>query len=224
VATHEPSDTPRDSDPTMHADAPHGRGNLTGHVAIVTGGGRGIGRAIAQALARAGAAVAVAARSEAQLADTVRLITQSGGRALPVVTDVVHPQAVARLVETTEQQFGPVDLLVNNAGVAGPIGPLWEVEPDTWWGGVEVHLRGTFLCTRAVLARLCALCMPIRVLCLALLTSTRTSSRSGCYTYAVHFLGGVPAHAWAATGGNAGCSQRTCEAFGVSLPIGSQYV
>jgi NAD(P)-dependent dehydrogenase (short-subunit alcohol dehydrogenase family) len=98
--------------------------------------------------------VAVAARSEAQLADTVRLINKAGGRALPLVTDVVNPQAVARMVEATEHQLGPVDLLVNNAGVAGPIGPLWEVDPDAWWGGVEVHLRGTFLCTRAVLARM----------------------------------------------------------------------
>jgi NAD(P)-dependent dehydrogenase (short-subunit alcohol dehydrogenase family) len=99
-----------------------------------------------------GAAVTVTARSEAQLAETVALITAAGGRALAVTADVTEQDAVERVVAETLQHLGPVDLLVNNAGIAGPIGPLWEVDPDAWWRGVEVHLRGTFLCTRAVLA------------------------------------------------------------------------
>jgi len=125
---------------------------LAGQVAIVTGGGRGIGRAIAQGLAGAGAAVTVTARSENQLNETVRLIHEAGGRALAVAADVTDPRGVARMVEATERRLGPVDLLINNAGVGGPIGPLWEVDPDEWWRGIEVHLRGTFLCTRAVIA------------------------------------------------------------------------
>jgi NAD(P)-dependent dehydrogenase (short-subunit alcohol dehydrogenase family) len=100
----------------------------------------------------AGAAVTVASRSAEQLTDTVRLIERAGGRALARVTDVTQPYAVAQMVEATEQQLGPVDLLVNNAGISGPIGPLWDVDPEEWWGVVAVHLRGTFLCTRAVLA------------------------------------------------------------------------
>jgi NAD(P)-dependent dehydrogenase (short-subunit alcohol dehydrogenase family) len=102
----------------------------------------------------AGAAVTVASRSAEQLTDTVRLIEGAGGRALAVVTDVTQPQAVTQMVEATEHQLGPVDLLVNNAGITGPIGPLWEVDPEEWWGVVAVHLRGTFLCTRVVLARM----------------------------------------------------------------------
>jgi NAD(P)-dependent dehydrogenase (short-subunit alcohol dehydrogenase family) len=102
----------------------------------------------------AGAAVTVASRSAAQLTDTVRLIERAGGRALALVTDVTQPHAVAQMVEASEHQLGPVDLLVNNAGITGPIGPLWDVDPDEWWSVVAVHLRGTFLCTRAVLARM----------------------------------------------------------------------
>jgi NAD(P)-dependent dehydrogenase (short-subunit alcohol dehydrogenase family) len=126
--------------------------HLAGQVAIVTGGGRGIGSVVARALAGAGAAVTVTARSEDQLTETARLIAKTGGRVLPVVADVTDAHAVARMVDMTEQQLGPVDLLVNNAGVTGPIGPLWQVDLGEWWRGVEVHLRGTFLCARAVLA------------------------------------------------------------------------
>jgi NAD(P)-dependent dehydrogenase (short-subunit alcohol dehydrogenase family) len=152
VAADQPDDIYRGIDPRASSGVRSGRESLTGHVAIVTGGGRGIGRAMAQALAMAGAAVTVVARSEDQLTDTVRLIEGAGGRALALAADVTDPRAVARMVEATEQQLGPVDVLVNNAGVGGPIGPLWEVDPEEWWRGVEVHLRGTFLCARAVLA------------------------------------------------------------------------
>lgn len=124
---------------------------LDGQVAIVTGGGRGIGRAIAEGLARAGAAVTVLARSEDELAETVRLIESSGGRAIAVVADVTDERAVQTAVERAERELGPVDLLVNNAAVATPVGPAWEVDPDAWWRTVEVNLRGPFLCARAAL-------------------------------------------------------------------------
>src|SRR5262252_8560025 len=110
---------------------PHSIPNaLTGQVAIVTGSGRGIGRAIAQALARQGAAVTVTARSGEQLADTVALITAAGGHAIAVTVDVTDPHAVKRVVTETAQRLGPVDLLVNNAGSASALGPLWEVDPE----------------------------------------------------------------------------------------------
>jgi NAD(P)-dependent dehydrogenase (short-subunit alcohol dehydrogenase family) len=125
--------------------------DLTGQVAIVTGGGRGIGRAMALALARAGAAVAVVARTEEQLAETVALIEQAGGRATSVTADVTDPQAVERMAREVEQQLGPVDLLVNNAGHPGEVGATWEVDPDEWWRCIDVNLRGPFLCTRAIL-------------------------------------------------------------------------
>jgi NAD(P)-dependent dehydrogenase (short-subunit alcohol dehydrogenase family) len=126
-------------------------GELAGQVAIVTGGGRGIGRAIAEALARAGASVAVLARTQDEVAETAELIERDGGRALAVVADVTDADAVARAANLTERELGPVDLLVNNAAVATPVGPVWEVDPEAWWRTVEVNLRGPFICTRAVL-------------------------------------------------------------------------
>jgi NAD(P)-dependent dehydrogenase (short-subunit alcohol dehydrogenase family) len=124
--------------------------DCTGSVAIVTGGGRGLGRAFAQALAAAGAQVVVTARTTAQLTETAELIANAGGAARALLCDVSVPDDVARLV-TTAEQWGPIDLLVNNAGVAGPLGTPWDVDPAAWWRTFEVKMRGAFLCARAVL-------------------------------------------------------------------------
>ena len=124
--------------------------DLRGQVALVTGGGRGIGRAIAQALAKAGAAVTVVARSADQLAETVALIEQAGGRAIAVTANVTDQPVVERMAREVEQQLGPVDLLVNNAGHGGQVGATWEVDSADWWRCIDVNLRGPFLCARAV--------------------------------------------------------------------------
>jgi NAD(P)-dependent dehydrogenase (short-subunit alcohol dehydrogenase family) len=135
----------------MSGDSTNQEIDLSGQVAIVTGGGRGIGRAMALALARAGAAVAVVARTAEQLAETVALIEGEGGRAIAVPADVTDRQAVERMAREVERQLGPVDLLVNNAGTGDPGGPLWEVDPDQWWHVLTVNLCGPFLCSRAIL-------------------------------------------------------------------------
>jgi NAD(P)-dependent dehydrogenase (short-subunit alcohol dehydrogenase family) len=126
--------------------------DLHGQVALVTGGGRGLGQHLATALAGAGAAVAIVGRAETHLAETVRLIEGAGGQAMALPADVTDQRAVERVVAATEQRLGPIDLLVNNAGVVGPAnGPLWEVDPAQWWRTIDINLRGPFLCARAVL-------------------------------------------------------------------------
>ena len=127
--------------------------DLRGQVALVTGGGRGLGQHLATALAGAGAAVAIVGRSEPHLTETMRLIEGEGGQAMALPADVTDQRAVERVVATTEQRLGPIDLLVNNAGVVGPVNSfLWEVDPAQWWRTIEINLRGPFLCARVVLA------------------------------------------------------------------------
>jgi NAD(P)-dependent dehydrogenase (short-subunit alcohol dehydrogenase family) len=126
-------------------------GRLDGQVAMVTGGGRGIGRAIGMALASAGARVALAARSPDELAEAAGAVEAEGGVGRGWTLDVTDLGAVARVVEEVEAELGPVTLLVNNAGTAHAPGPLWEVDPDDWWRDLEVHVRGAFNCCRAVL-------------------------------------------------------------------------
>jgi NAD(P)-dependent dehydrogenase (short-subunit alcohol dehydrogenase family) len=131
-------------------------GQLRGTVSVITGGGRGIGRVLAQALADAGAAVGLIGRSGAELAETVRLVAGAGGTAAAARADVTDQQAVAAAIEALRRDLGPVDLLVNNAGVSGPVGGAWQVDADDWWRAVEINLRGVLLCSRAVLPAMAA--------------------------------------------------------------------
>ena len=135
----------------MSADPSHPPVDLTGQVALVTGGGRGLGRAFAIALAKAGARIAVTARTAEPLAQTVAMVERAGGRALAIPGDVSAPDAVAHVVRTAESQLGMVDILVNNAGAVGPLGYDWEVDLEDWWRTFEVNVRGPFLYARAVL-------------------------------------------------------------------------
>jgi NAD(P)-dependent dehydrogenase (short-subunit alcohol dehydrogenase family) len=130
--------------------------DLRGQVAVVTGGGRGLGRAFAQALAAAGSSVAVVARSAAELAETVSLIERSGGQARAFPADVTDAGAVGHAFAAIEQSVGPVDLLVNNAGVLGPLGPFAHSNAEDWWRTIEVNLRGQILCAHRVLPAMIA--------------------------------------------------------------------
>ena len=117
---------------------------LEDRVALVTGGGRGIGRWIAEELAAAGARVAVSARTREQVE---AVAAEIGG--LAVQADVTREEDVARMVETVERELGPVELLVANAGIAGASD--WSADPAEWWRTFEVNVLGVFLCCRAVL-------------------------------------------------------------------------
>jgi NAD(P)-dependent dehydrogenase (short-subunit alcohol dehydrogenase family) len=123
--------------------------SLQGEVALVTGAGRGIGRAIAEALAEAGAAVGLMARSTDQVREATDVICGKGGRAVAIVGDVTSDADVKRAVAETAQ-FGPVSVLISNAGITGPYAPIWDADPEEWWRTQDVHVHGAFLCTRAV--------------------------------------------------------------------------
>ena len=124
--------------------------DLTGHVALVTGGSRGLGRAFAQALLSAGARVAITARSAHELRDTAAQLTSARDRVLAIPADAAEPVAAPEIVAKVEQQLGPITLLINNAGQFRAFGPIQAVDPAAWWNEVEVNLRGPFLYAHAV--------------------------------------------------------------------------
>jgi len=125
-------------------------------VALVTGGGRGIGRLVAGALADRGVAVGLIARSSTELRDTVSAIEAAGGTVAAATADVTQPAHLANAIAGLRRDLGAFDLLVNNAGVVGPIGPLWEVDASDWWNAIDVNLRGILLTSRLVLPEMVA--------------------------------------------------------------------
>ena len=122
--------------------------DLTGKVAIVTGGSRGIGLGITQALAGAGAAIAVAARNPEQSDDAVRMIQSTGATAVSVPTDVAEPDAVQAMVDETVRRLGRLDILVNNAGINIRKRPE-DLAPEEWRQVLSVNLDAVFYCSRA---------------------------------------------------------------------------
>ncbi len=121
-------------------------------VAVVTGAGRGIGRLLARRLSDAGYAVALVARSQQELRETARLVEIAGGRALCLAADVTDEEGAPEVIRRVETELGPIELLVNNAGILGPTGPTWEVDIRAWWRTVDINLFGTLVYTRLALA------------------------------------------------------------------------
>lgn len=136
--------------------------SLEGRVAIITGGGTGLGKAICHAFARAGADIVVAGRRLEPIRQTESEVKELGRRAISVSTDVTDSGQVDALVEKTIGEYGKVDVLVNNAGIARGIepsqwdsvqikvGPIWDLSDEKWHRALDVNLGGTFYCCRAV--------------------------------------------------------------------------
>jgi 2-dehydro-3-deoxy-D-gluconate 5-dehydrogenase len=126
--------------------------DLSGRVAVVTGGNRGIGRAIALGLAQAGASVAVLARNEAKNHEVLAELQRIGRPALASRLDVTDRAALAPAIEKIEKQLGGIDILVNNAGIATLTGGVLQESAEIWDSTIETHLNATFLLSKRVAA------------------------------------------------------------------------
>jgi NAD(P)-dependent dehydrogenase (short-subunit alcohol dehydrogenase family) len=124
---------------------------LKDKVAVITGGGRGIGRATALKFAAEGAAVAVSARTKSEIEAVKQEVHETGGRAAAVAADVSDEHQCEHLIREALANFGKVDILVNNAGEYGPVRPVEEITAAEWDRVIAVHLRGAYLLTRLVL-------------------------------------------------------------------------
>jgi NAD(P)-dependent dehydrogenase (short-subunit alcohol dehydrogenase family) len=118
-------------------------------IALVTGAGSGIGRAASLALQSAGYSVVLAGRRSAELEKTAAMREPSGGRMLPIPTDVSQPESVDALFAKVKQEFGRLDVLFNNAGLNAPGIPIEDLTFETWTAIVNVNLTGAFLCAQA---------------------------------------------------------------------------
>ncbi len=123
---------------------------MTGKVAVVTGGGTGIGRAIAQAFGNEGAKVGVVGRRREKLDETVRAVRDAGGEAISLVCDVAKAQEARKAVADTEEEFGYVNVLVNNAGVLS-VSTIESISEAEWDHVMATNLKGPFLMCRAAL-------------------------------------------------------------------------
>jgi NAD(P)-dependent dehydrogenase (short-subunit alcohol dehydrogenase family) len=128
-----------------------GPSELAGQVALVTGGGRGIGRATAQALAAAGAQVVITSRSQTELTQTLTLIEQASGNGLAIAADITDQKAVEQLVRQVERQMGPIDILINNAGSSVGLGSITDVDPEQWWIDIKTSVYGAMVTSHSIL-------------------------------------------------------------------------
>ena len=124
---------------------------LEGKVAVITGGGRGIGQAIALTFAKEGADVVVAARTGADLKKVTAEIEPTGRKCLAIVTDLAVPEQLRAMVDRTLETFGRVDVLVNNGGIAGPAVSVADMELEGWNQTLAVNLTGAMLCAKYIL-------------------------------------------------------------------------
>jgi NAD(P)-dependent dehydrogenase (short-subunit alcohol dehydrogenase family) len=124
---------------------------LDDKVALITGGGRGIGRAVALAMARAGAKTVLAARTREQLEKTAREINEQGRQALAIPVDLAREKQVADMVRRVIDRFEKIDILVNNSGVEGPVADVASMETEGWSHTLRINLTGAMLTAKHIL-------------------------------------------------------------------------
>ena len=126
---------------------------LDGQVAIIAGSARGIGEAIAHTFAQEGASIALVDREKMkpQLDAIAQVITRKGGKAMAIVADCTDERQVKAMVDETVQRWGKIDILVNSAGLRGPLVPVQEITEQEWDSVLAVNLKAVFLCCKAVL-------------------------------------------------------------------------
>ncbi len=126
--------------------------SLDGKTIVITGGGTGLGREMALTMARAGADLAIASRRAGPIEEVAGLVMDMGRRSLAVATDVTDSDQVDCLFKASLDEFGKVDVLVNNAGIVRGQGgiPIWDVTDDDWRIGIDTNLTGSFYCSRAI--------------------------------------------------------------------------
>jgi 2-dehydro-3-deoxy-L-rhamnonate dehydrogenase (NAD+) len=127
---------------------------LSGKVAVVTGGAHGIGYAVAERLAQAGARVVVADRDEENGRAAAERLSADGGEAIAVRVDVTRPEEIHTMVERALESYGHLDVLVNNAGINGRNAPLWETSDEEWEKMMAINLTSVFRCCRAVIGHM----------------------------------------------------------------------
>ena len=168
------------------------RGNmrLKEKVAVVTGGGKGIGRSICLALAEEGAHVLVTGRDAVAINAVADEIVRHGGKAAASIMDVLQPLDVERGVMKALEAFGRVHILVNNAGIEGQRANIWEADDEDWRRTVEVHLFGNYHCTKAFLPRIMEQGWG-RIINMASIQAKQASFQNSAYCAAKHALVGV---------------------------------
>jgi len=157
-------------------------------VALVTGGGRGIGKSIALALAAEGVNVAISSRTQHELEQVAAQVERLGARALPICADVANADEVERMVSMVESDLGPLHLLVNNAGHLS-LAPVLETSEEEWDRLVDVNLKGAFLCCKAALSRM-AKRKRGRIIIVSSLAGKKPYPRQGAYCASKHGLEG----------------------------------